>query len=410
MSESETLRIVRLGAQGDGVAETARGPVYVPFTLPGEVVQAQVDGERGRLLALDVASPDRVPPVCRHFGVCGGCVLQHMPAAEYRDWKRRQVAAAFRSRGIETEVAELASAAGPRRRATFSARRGQQTLLLGFHEAGTHNLVDITQCPVLAPRIVEALPHLKALAEPLSSRRGELRLTVTLTDGGLDVAFWDTTHELTPDMRTDIARLAKAARLARVSVAADPVYEAAAPFLRIGAAEVVPPPGAFLQAVAAAEAMMAGLIVEALGKAKTVADLFSGLGAFALRIAQTAKVFAADSDKAAIAAMVAAGRKAQGLKPIEARVRDLFLEPLSPLELNDFAAVVFDPPRAGAEAQARMLAKSKVKTVVAVSCNPATLARDVRILLDGGYRLTALTPIDQFLFSPHIEAVAVLRR
>ncbi len=205
-------------------------------------------------------------------------------------------------------------------------------------------------------------------------------------------------------------RLRSEARLARVSISGDMAYEALAPFLTIGAVEVVLPPGAFLQAVAEAEAAMAELIVAAVGKAKKVVDLFSGVGAFTFRLAKASKVLAADSDKVAIAALVAASRKTSGLKPIEAIARDLFREPMSATELNAYDAIVFDPPRAGAEAQAKMIARSKVKTVVAVSCNPATLARDARILIDGGYKLESVMPVDQFLYSPHIEVVAVLRR
>lgn len=180
--------------------------------------------------------------------------------------------------------------------------------------------------------------------------------------------------------------------------------------LMFGNAEVIAPPGAFLQAVAEMEEAMANLVLRAAGKSKAIADLFCGVGAFTFRLAERAKVFAADNDKRAIAALNAAVKNARGLKPVEARTRDLFREPLSATELRDFDYVVFDPPRAGADAQARMLARSQVKTVIAVSCNPATLARDARTLIDGGYILESVTPVDQFLFSPHIEAVAVFHR
>ncbi len=410
MTDGVELRIDRVGAQGDGVAASEAGPVFVPLTLGGELVRARVDGDRGRLVAVLEASLDRVAPVCRHFGVCGGCALQHMAAPAYAAWKREQVVAAFGSRGIDADVSEVVACAGKRRRAVFSAKRTSTCVVLGFHEAGSHELVDLAICPVVDPRIVAALPALRELVAPLTSRRGEVRIIATWTEAGLDIALEDVGQSLTPEIRAHIARASQAGRFARVSISDDLAYEALAPFLTMGAAEVVLPPGAFLQAVADAEVAMAELVISAIGKAKKVADLFSGVGAFTFRLARLSRVSAADSDKAAIAALVAASKKASGLKPIDAIVRDLFREPLSATELNGYDAICFDSPRSGAEAQARMIARSKVKTVVAVSCNPATLARDARILIDGGYRLEAVTPVDQFLYSPHIEVVAVLRR
>lgn len=410
MSDPFSVRIARLGAQGDGVTETPSGPLFVPFTLPGEDVTVALTAGRARLVSVVSPSADRVAPVCRHFGTCGGCALQHMKPAAYQAWKREQVIAAFGARGIEAAVAQMVIARGKRRRATFTAVRTASGVALGFHEAGSHDLVDLSECPVLEPEIYAAIPGIKALIAPLISGDADTRVSVTRTGGGLDVAVDATKKTLTPDLRTAIAKAAAAANLARVSIAGDPVYEMGAPFLRFGRAEVVPPPASFLQAVADAEVQMAGLILAAVGKVKSVVDLFSGAGAFTFPLAEKAKVLAADSDKGAVAALVATSKKTPGLKPIQGLVRDLFREPLSALELNEHEAIVFDPPRAGAEAQARMIAKSKVKSVVAVSCNPATLARDVRILMDGGYKLESVTPIDQFHFTPHVEAVAVMRR
>ncbi len=410
MAAEFELRIDRVGAQGDGVADGGSGPVFVPLTLAGELVRADVSGERGLLIAVIEPSRDRVAPVCRHFGVCGGCALQHMAAPVYAAWKQAQVVAAFRSRGIDADVSDVVTCTGKRRRAVFSAKRTSSGVVFGFHEAGSHELVDLAMCSVLDERIVAALPTLRDLVSPLVSRRGELRVTVTWTEAGLDIALEESGQTLTPEIRAHIAKVASQERFARVSISDDLAYEALAPFLTMGAAEVVLPPAVFLQAVADAEVAMAELIVAAVGKAKKVVDLFSGIGAFTFRLAKASKVLAADSDKVAIAALVAASKKTSGLKPIEAIVRDLFREPLSGTELTAYDAVVFDPPRAGAEAQAKMIARSKVKTVVAVSCNPATLARDARILIDGGYRIESVTPVDQFLYSPHIEMVAVLRK
>lgn len=410
MSGAVELRIARVGAQGDGVADGTEGPQYVPFTLAGERVRASFKGDRGQLVDVLEPSATRVAPVCRHFGRCGGCALQHMESEAFGAWKREQVIAAFRARGIDAEVAPLLQPEGKRRRAVFTVRRTSETLQIGFHEAHTHDLVDLAECPVLEPRIVSALPDLKKLIGPLISKRGEARMTVTMTAAGLDVGIEDIARTLTPPVRLSLAKDAAAFGLARLSIDDDTVFEALQPFLVFGHTEVILPTGVFIQAVGAAERAMADLVIAGLGKQKSVIDLFAGLGAFTFPLAAKSKVFAVDSDKVAIEALAKAVKKATGIKPITTLVRDLFREPLSTLELNEHDAVVFDPPRAGAEAQAKMLARSKVKTVVAVSCNPATLARDARILIDGGYKMETVTPIDQFHYSPHIEAVVVFRR
>lgn len=410
MVEALDVKILRVGAQGDGVAETAQGAVFVPFTLAGETVSIVRGDERVSLTAVVTPSHDRVTPQCRHFGKCGGCKLQHMHPETYLDWKRDMVAASFAARGLEASVSPVVPCKGKRRRAVLSARQTSAGVLLGYHREASHELVDLEECVVLHESIVAGLPKIRSLISPLLSRSGEMRLTVTRTEAGLDIAIDDIATKLTPELRARIATAATSSAIARVSVKGDPVFEALSPFLNMGRAGPVVPPGVFLQAVAEMEAEMARLIVQAAGKSKSIADLFCGLGAFTFRLAERAKVFAADSDKAAIGALQAAARKASGLKPIDAQARDLFREPLSATELKDFDCVVFDPPRAGAEAQARMIARSKAKTVVAVSCNPATLARDARVLVDGGYKLDSVTPLDQFMYSPHIEAVAIFRR
>lgn len=410
MTETLQVQIARLGAQGDGIAETPSGPLYLPYTLAGERVTVTLEEGRARVAGIEQASADRVNPPCPHFGTCGGCKLQHIAAEPYLAWKREQVILALAQRGIDAPVGPSVACRGHRRRAVMSARQTSASVLLGFHREGSHELVDVQTCVVLHPSIVAALDSVRRLIAPLLSRSGEMRVVLTWTAGGLDVALDDVAAKLTPELRAKIAASASAAGFARVSIARDPVYQGLSPLLNLGPAEVIPPPGSFLQAVAEMEDEMARLAVEALGKSKTVADLFCGVGAFTFRLAERARVFAADNDKAAVTALLAATRTARGLKPIDARARDLFREPLSATELRDFEAVVFDPPRAGAEAQARMIARAKLKTVVAISCSPATLARDLRTLIDGGYRIESVTPLDQFQYSPHIEAVAVLRR
>ncbi len=411
MGDTQAIDIARLGAQGDGIAETPSGPVYVPYALPGEQVLVEQRGDRARLVAVLSAGPDRVAPQCRHFTHCGGCALQHLERTAYLAWKRDLVATAFAARGIEAPVAHVISVGlGARRRATLSARRTGRGVVLGFYEARGQDIVDLHECPVTASAIVRALPGLKRLVEPLASRRLPVRLTVTLAANGLDVAIEDFPGELGPEARERLAQAAAACKLARLTVAGDTLYQSTVPAVRFGPANVVLPPRAFLQAAPAAEAEMVRLVSTAVGPARRIADLFCGLGTFTFPLATNAPLLSVDGDRQAVAALESAAKRTPGLKPIEAKVRDLFREPLSVKELERFEAVVFDPPRAGAAAQAAALAMSRVPAIVAVSCNPATLARDARILIDGGYTLERVTPIDQFLFSPHVEAVAVFRR
>jgi len=411
MGDTQAVDIMRLGAQGDGIAETPAGPVYVPYVLPGERVQVEVRGERARLIAVLDPSPERVPPQCRHFTHCGGCALQHLERTAYLAFKREMVASAFAARGIEAPVGYTVTVGfGARRRATFSARRTGRGIVMGFYEARGHEIVDLHECPVTASAILRVLPGLKRLVEPLASRRMPARLVVTLAANGLDVAIEDVPDDLGPAARERLARQAALCKLARVTLAGDTIYQATVPVVRFGGVNVVLPPRAFLQAAPAAEAEMVRLVGTGLAGAERIADLFCGLGTFTFPLSKSASVLAVDGDRQAIAALRNAAKRAQGLKPIETRVRDLFREPLSARELERYDAVVFDPPRAGAATQAATLAMSKVATIAAVSCNPATLARDARILMDGGYSLERVTPIDQFLYSPHVEAIAVFRR
>ena len=397
--------IARLGAQGDGIAETPEGSRFVPFALRGERVR--VTG--AAMPEVIVASPERTAPVCRHFGTCGGCVAQHMSGPLYGEWKRGIVVEALRQHGLAADVAPLVRVTpGSRRRAVLTARRVGGSVVLGYHQRRSHELVAIAECPVLLPAIVAKLPGLRALADLLAAP--ETRMTVLHTQDGLDVSLENGAQLVNPALFAALARVAAKHGLVRVAAGGEIVVERAVPVLSIGGASVVPPSGAFVQASEAAEQQMRDLVVGALGRAKRVADLFCGIGTWTFPIARRARVLAVDGDDAAIAALSAAARNAQGLKPIEILRRDLFREPLSARELKGFDAVVFDPPRAGAKAQAEQLARAEVPVVVAVSCDPGTLARDLRILVDSGYRLEAVTPVDQFEFSAHVETVAVLRR
>jgi 23S rRNA (uracil1939-C5)-methyltransferase len=405
----ERLTIARLGHRGDGITDGAGGPIYVPCTLPGEIVEAEPwpgHPDRRHLVRVDTPSPERIAAICPHFGTCGGCALQHWETERYRAWKRDLVVTALRQAGVEAEVGDVVDAHGDgRRRAVFHAKRGTRDILqVGFAALSTHHIVSIDRCPILAPGLAGALAAAWAIAEALGATPKPLDIQATATDSGLDIDVRGS-GPLTTSQSMALARLADNRRLARLTRHGELVSQRVAPTVMMGHASVTLPPGAFLQATAAGEAELARLVAGHVGGAKSVADLFCGVGPFALRLAERAKVIAADSDEGAIAALRAAA-KTPGLKPIAAEQRDLFRRPLLAPELARLDAVVFDPPRQGADAQARALAASKVPLIVAVSCNPATFARDAKILLDGGYRLDVVTPIDQFRYSAHVEIVA----
>jgi 23S rRNA (uracil1939-C5)-methyltransferase len=411
---TERLVIDRIAHRGDGVADTPAGSIFVPYALPGETVEVErVPGhpDRGHLLRVITASPERITPFCPHFSVCGGCAIQQWTPERYRAWKRGLVVTALEQAGLDVPVDELIDAHGDgRRRATFHARSGNHGVFeVGFAALRAHHIIPIDRCPVLASSLDGAVPAAWAIAEALGPKSKPLDIQVTATDTGIDVDVRGS-GPLDAARTAELARLADMHRLARITRHGELIAQRATPTVVIGRARVALPAGSFLQATAAGEETLAHLVREHVGRAKSVADLFSGVGPFALRLAETARVAAFDADESAIAALKQAVNMTSGLKPIEAAVRDLFRRPLVAQELKRFEAVVFDPPRQGAEAQARELSKSAVPVVVAVSCNPATFVRDVRLLVGGGYRLKTVTPVDQFRHSAHVEIVALLER
>ena len=411
MTEQVSLSIERIGARGDGVAAGPDGAVYVPFALPGETWVRHGDGT---FECVSQSAHRREAP-CPYFTRCGGCVGQHMDRETYAAWKTGLVTEAFAHQGIAVEPHALWQAdEGTRRRVVLTAISRGGVVELGFREAGSHALVNIDRCLVAEARIVSVFGVVRELVASLArgrSERFEARVAVLAADNGLDVVIVpEDKLALASNMRAVLAEVGTRAGLLRLTVAGQDVMQQGEPVLAMSGVDVIVPPGVFLQAVGTAEAYMADRVCEALKRAKSVADLFCGAGAFSFGLARRAKVFASDSDGEALAALEHAKRHAKGLKPIEVRRRDLFREPLSRGELNAFDGIVFDPPRAGAAAQAEAIAKSKVPVVAAVSCNPATLARDARTLIDGGYRLESVQPVDQFVYSAHVEVVAVFRR
>lgn len=410
-----THAITAMGASGDGVAETPNSRVFVPFTLPGERAKLAINGTRADATAIIEPSADRVEPPCPHFTACGGCALQHWRADAYQAWKRGLVVQALAQAGVAAEVGPLVAVpAATRRRATFSVQMARTGLAFGFRRAMSHAVEPISTCVVAAPAIMGRMEALKALAAQLAplaqkNKDGAFHLTVTVTDSGLDIRADDVRSPDEPQRKALVSAVL-AQGFARLSIRDEVVVSPREPVVVFDGIAVTPPPGGFLQAAVAAEHAMQAIVGGYLDGARRVADLFSGSGTFALPLARRAAVHAVESDAAALVALDRAWRGAARMKPLTVERRDLFMRPLTSKELEKFDAVVIDPPRAGAEAQMRQLAKSSVKRIAAVSCNPVTLARDLRLLADGGFKVLSVTPVDQFLWSAHVEAVALLAR
>lgn len=414
----QDLTINAIGAQGDGLARFDDGkPAFVPLTLPGETVRAQMDGARGEVVEILNPSADRVDPACKHFGHCGGCALQHWAPEPYLAWKAEQIRIQLSMEGLETEILPtFASPPASRRRVALHARKGGkgQGARLGFKERRSWNLVPLEECPVTDPRLVAAFSALAKLAEPfLEHPKSAPSLHVTLTGTGLDIDITGVERKsggLSADARMRAAMAASDGDFARVTLAGETVYGARQPMVKLGPAVVALPPGSFLQAVPAAErAMVEFAVAESQGAAR-IADLYCGVGTFTFRLAEIGAVYAAEMSAPAIAALKSAIGAAPGLKPITAEARDLVKRPMLSTEMAKTDVVVIDPPRAGAAEQTVEIAKSKVAKVVSVSCNPATFAKDARVLVDAGFRLEKVLPVDQFVWSPHIELVGVFTR
>lgn len=404
------VRVDRLGHRGDGLAEGPRGTLYIPRALPGEMVEGEVAGDRLEAVRIVTPAPDRVKPPCPHARTCGGCAMQHAADPLVAAWKEAIVAGALAAQGLAAPLRPiLTSPPRSRRRATVSARRTRGGVTVGFHARASDTIVPVTDCHLLHPDLAAALPTVAALAALGGSRTGEVQATVTRTLGGPDI---DVTGGKPADaaLRRDLAALAEAQGLARLTWAGEVLALRAAPQVALGPARVTLPPGAFLQATEAGEAALQAGVAEAVGDAPRIADLFAGCGTFALPLATRAAVHAVEGDPAMVAALTGGWRGAGGLHALSAEARDLFRRPLLPAELDRFDAVVIDPPRAGAEAQARALAASRVSVAALVSCNPASFARDARILCDAGWRIDWVQPVDQFRWSGHVELVARLTR
>jgi 23S rRNA (uracil1939-C5)-methyltransferase len=403
------LIIERLGERGEGVARTPDGLVFVPYALEGETVIADVEDSHGALAEIVSPSLHRTAPHCRYFANCGGCAVQTLAAPAYEHWKRTLVAAALHRAGLNAEVSDLVNAHGKgRRRATFHVRYPEGRPATGFMQSRAHKIVEIDSCPLLASSLENALPVARAIGQALAAAKKPLDILVTGTAFGLDVDVKG--HgPLADQQRQALVRTALEHDLARLSNHGETILTQRTPLVGMGKAMVALPPGAFLQTTEAGEEALATRVCAQMAGTKRIADLFAGIGTFALRLAEFATVSAFDLDGGALVALAKAAHAAQ-LKPVKVARRNLFLKPLSPNELEIFDAAVFDPPRLGAESQARALAASTVPLVAGVSCNAKTFARDAAILCGGGFELTYVEPIDQFRHTPHVEIVACFRR
>ncbi|PIT69422.1 class I SAM-dependent RNA methyltransferase [Bartonella tribocorum] len=407
---SDTVIIEHIGENGYGTAKTRHGFVYVPFTLPGECVEIIVHGKYATYIALKEKSSERVDALCQHFGECGGCTLQHWRADAYRVWKRQLVIDALKKYGLNSVVAPLIECQPySRRRVTLTASMTPQGQKVGFNRYLSHEIVALEECPVSHPELISQLHNIRELCAFLSGSVKRFHVTITRIENGLDVALSGCTvhHE---SLRQKMISAALSYGITRLSVDGEILIEREKPMIYFGDVGVEFLSGGFLQATCEAENIMGNIILTHLKKAKNALDLFSGVGTFTLRMAKKMNVHAVENDEGAIRNLNSAARFATGLKTVTCEKRDLFRHPLSVKELECFESIVFDPPRAGAEEQVRELAKATVSRVVAISCNPVTFARDLSLLVAGGYTIEEITPIDQFLWSPHVEVVAVLSK
>ncbi|SFK10352.1 class I SAM-dependent RNA methyltransferase [Methylocapsa palsarum] len=410
ISLNARIKIDRLGQKGEGLGRGPDGQVAVPYALAGETIIAELDGAQGKLIEVLTPSPDRIEPFCRYFASCGGCAVQTLAPAPTAQWKRELLSDALRQAGLNASVDPPIDAHGEgRRRATFHARTGADgRTAVGFMQSRAHDIVEITECPLLAPAMSGALPAARALADALAASGKPLDIHVTATAAGLDIDLRGC-GALDEHQTKRLVRRALSLDLARLSNHGALITVQRQPLLEMGRALVAPPPGVFLQATEAAEKLLAEKICAALEGVETVADLFAGVGTFSLPIAEFARVCAFDLEAPALAAL-ARGARASGLRPVKTETRDLFRRPLAPKDLAAYGAVVLDPPRAGAQEQARALAESGAPLVISVSCNIRTFARDAAILCAGGYEIVRIQPIDQFRCSPHLEIIGEFRR
>ena len=404
------LFIEHLSIQGDGIAKGPDGPIYVPFTLPTEEIEGEVIGNRIPNPRILTPSDYRVRPPCSHFKTCGGCALQHVEEGFLADWKAEVVETALAAHGLTADVRPtITSPAQTRRRATFSGRRTKKGAMVGLHGRASDSIVAIPSCTLLHPSIIAAVPAMEAFCKIGAARKGSISIGITQTENGPDISVFDA-KEADAAVLTNLGQLSEEFKLSRLSWNGEVVALRAPPVQSFDGISVTPPPSAFLQATEAGQNALTQAVIEAIGPAKNIVDLFAGCGTFSLPLSKQAQVLAVEGEASLLIALDAGWREADGLKTVRTEKRDLFRNPLLPEDLTKFDAVVIDPPRAGAKAQCEALANSTLPRIAFVSCNPVTFARDARILCEAGYSIDWIQVVDQFRWSPHVELVAQFTR
>jgi 23S rRNA (uracil1939-C5)-methyltransferase len=404
------LMIEKLGAHGDGIGYFEGKEIFAPFTVPGERIEGQI--EQGRIETPRIVDPvaHRIKAPCRYFKRCGGCSTQHIAPGYLANWKQELVADALNKQGLESVFHPVqTSKPNSRRRAVFTGKRTKADAMLGLHARRSSEVIQIDECALLDPAISAGFEGLVALVKLAATRKSEVRVSVTNSLGGLDIDL-SNAKPVDAAMREMAVKIVHDHQFCRLFWNDELVLERQPAHQSFGGIKVIPPNNAFLQATPDGEAAIWRAVSEIVGPAKSVVDLFAGCGTFALPLARTAEVVAAESDQAMLDALHKGWRNAIGLKRIQTLQRDLFRNPMRADELNAFEAIVIDPPRAGAREQTQQIALSGVKTIAFVSCNPATFARDARHLVDGGYMLRWVRVIDQFLWSGHCELIAKFTR
>ena len=414
-----TLTIDQIGAGGDGVGAYNGKSVYIAKTAPGESVRVRLENENaegftGRLLSIDTPGFERVNAPCPHFSRCGGCALQHVREKFYRNWKTEKVKSALQRANVSVaqEEGPVFLQAATRRRTTLAVFKNGNDIRFGYNEPRTRNILDIKTCLILEPALAEKIQALRPYLPALVPARKTVDLMLQYADGAFDMVLsgpWRTKGEFTLEQLETFADMTEKLDIARISVREkefsmpETMFTRRPVIKRFGALNVALPPGAFLQASVAGEEVLTRIVAGHIGNNSSVVDLFSGCGTFTGTLLEKGmQAHAVDGDAEAIKALAATRHP----KLTTAR-RNLFKEPLSVKDLQKFDAAVFDPPRAGAKAQAEILAQSNISRIIGVSCNPASFARDARILQNGGYSLQSLTMIDQFVWSAHVEIIGL---
>ncbi len=405
------VKIDFIGHKGDGVAHLNGNAVYVPFTLEGETLIIQGSGPRRDILEIKQTSSDRIEPICKHFGTCGGCQLQHMQEQTYLKWKMKLVTEPLSRVGItQTPEAIISFNDASRRKCVFNAQRTHQGMQLGFSEKARNEIVAIETCPILVSEINERLPLLRDLVNSVPTTKNPIRISVLSTENGLDISIEDA-KPLSAAERQILIKKTVANKFTRLTINDEVLIKTAEPHIKIASTIISPPPAAFVQALKEAEDTMTDIVADFLKGCKQVADLYCGIGTFALKLAENSQVYAVEESQMALESLDQAWRQTGGiLKQVKTEKRNLERRPVTFGELKKMDGLVFDPPRAGAELQCKQIAKSRVKKVAAVSCNPTTLAVDLEILLASGFKIKRIIPIDQFKYTPHVEVVVLLER